>query len=69
MAPVNPVVVIPAGALPPYMYFELVARYFLQYEVDPTEYSPSFAFDRLRCFSRIVPVLPVTNPLSSITTT
>ena len=51
------------------MYCEFVARYFLQYEVDPTEYSPSFAFDRLRCFSRIVPVLPVTNPLSSITTT
>ena len=51
------------------MYCELVARYFLQYEVEPTEYSASFAFDRLRCFSRIVPVFPVIVPLSSITTT
>ena len=51
------------------MYFELVARYFLQYDVEPTEYSPSDAFDKLTCFSRIVPALPVISPLSSITTT
>ena len=51
------------------MYCELVARYFLQYDVEPTEYSASFAFERFRCFSRIVPALPVIVPLSSITTT
>ena len=51
------------------MYCELVARYFLQYAVEPTEYSASFAFDKARCFSRIVPALPVIVPLSSMTTT
>ena len=51
------------------MYFELVARYFLQYAVEPTEYSASFALDRFKCFSRIVPALPVISPVSSITTT
>ena len=51
------------------MYCELVARYFLQYDVEPTEYSASFAFERFKCFSRIVPALPVIVPLSSMTTT
>ena len=51
------------------MYFETFARYFLQYAVEPTEYSASDAFDRFKCFSRIVPALPVISPLSSITTT
>ena len=51
------------------MYCEFDARYFLQYDVEPTEYSPSDAFDKLTCFSRIVPALPVISPLSSITTT
>ena len=51
------------------MYAELVARYFLQYDVEPTEYSASFAFDKFRCFSRIVPALPGIVPLSSLTTT
>ena len=51
------------------MYLELVARYFLQYAVEPTEYSASFALDKLRCFSSIVPALPLISPLSSITTT
>ena len=51
------------------MYLELAARYFLQYAVDPTENSASFALESDKCFSRIVPALPVTVPLSSITTT
>ena len=51
------------------MYCEFVARYFLQYAVEPTEYSASFAFERFKCFSRIVPALPVIVPLSSMTTT
>ena len=65
----NPVVVIPAGALPPNTYWELFAIYFLQYAVLPTEYSASFALESERCFSRIVPAFPLTLPLSSITTT
>ena len=51
------------------MYFELVARNFLQYAVDPTEYSASVAFERFKCFSRTVPALPVISPVSSITIT
>ena len=43
--------------------------YFLQYEGDPNEYSPSFAFESDKCFSKIVPALPLTFPSSSITTT
>ena len=43
--------------------------YFLQYEGDPSENSPSFALESDKCFSRIVPAFPVTVPSSSITTT
>ena len=43
--------------------------YFLQYEGEPKEYSPSFVFDSDKCFSKIVPALPDTSPVSSITTT
>ena len=42
---------------------------FLQYEGEPAENSASFAFERFKFFSRIVPALPVIVPLSSITTT
>ena len=65
----NPVVTMPAGCEPPKIYCELEARYFLQYDGEPAENSASFAFERLKCFSRMVPALPVTTPLSSITTT
>ena len=64
----NPVVTTPTGALPPKRYSELTSKYFLQYCGDPTEYSASFAFDKLRCFSRIVPAFPVTLPFASMTT-
>ena len=42
---------------------------FLQYDGEPAENSASFAFERFKFFSRIVPALPVIVPLSSITTT
>ena len=66
---VNPVVVIPVGAEPPKIYCELLARYFLQYEGDPTENWASVALESDRCLSRIVPAFPVMFPRASITTT
>ena len=66
----NPVVVTPI-TFPdkPKMLLELVSNQLLQYEREPTENSPSFAFERFKCFSKIVPALPVISPSASITTT
>ena len=43
--------------------------YFLQYEELPTENSASEALESERCFSNIVPAFPLTDPVSSNTTT
>ena len=64
----KPVVTIPAGAPPAKINSDTSEEYFLQYEVAPAEYCASFALDSDVCFSRIVPALPVTSPVSSITT-
>ena len=61
--------IIPTGALPPKRFAEFAARYFLQKDGLPKEYSPSFALDSDTCFSKIVAGVPVISPVSSKTTT
>ena len=65
----NAVVTGEAGPPSPKIVLEALSRNFLQYEVDPAENSASFAFDRFKFFSRIVPAFPLMSPSSSITTT
>ena len=65
----NAVVTGLVGPLNPKILSEALSKNFLQYEADPAENSASFAFDRFKFFSRIVPAFQVTSPSSSITTT
>ena len=65
----NAVFTAPVGPLKPKILLDEFNRNFLQYEEDPAENSASFAFERFKFFSRIVPAFPVISPSSSITTT